>query len=192
MNEWINEWLAENNIQMNSQRRRGFRKRVRDLINNTDYSNVTLPEWCYKQGFRQQVPITMLINQPQPLLFHRNEDFSEFVSSGGMERQHPGAPLPVAFYNRATLSFDVDAMTSYNKASSVPPQPPISTVIEASKVLYQLNPDRKYLDGSSIFESWRMRQVSDINFIRKSIAMSVGYLAHTILHVSNKVSILLI
>jgi hypothetical protein len=94
MNEYISEWLDRNNIRMNSQRKRGFRKRARDQIinnNNTDYSSVILPKWCYREVFLLLVPPTMLTNQPRPMLVHRISQYYEFVAAGGLDYLYPSA-----------------------------------------------------------------------------------------------------
>jgi hypothetical protein len=201
---------------MLSQRKREFRKRVRDALNNVDYGSVHLPARCITKGFIQQIPISLLTHQPQPLLFQTTNTFIQWLFDGGMDQQNTGAPRPEPFYTRMSLPYNPDNPVSYTKKGSSStlsyteessiPSTHITDVVEASNVLYALNPDYKKsvllydnISGEefvgwesgygTVQPQWRStaEHNSALNFVQESIRLSISFIAHTVLHASESI-----
>jgi hypothetical protein len=120
----------------------------------------------------------------------------QWVHEGGLHQPSTGAPVPTPLYTRPDLPFGPYQATSYKKPpppspqssppspQSSPPSPPspsaVHSVIDASRILYQLNPDLIMENNISLFRQdgrmattapFHRRRAAEV-FLRIGIAAS--------------------
>lgn len=144
----------------------------------------------------------MLRHQKKPMLFLNKDDLVQWINEDGL-RQPPaatGAPPPTPLYTRPDLPFSPYQETSYKKPSPPSATEPIYSVLDASRVLYQLNPELVMENGQSLFpqdlRKWQRstgtpRWPEHVRFARTSIQLSAAFIAYSLLHASHRIRMLL-
>lgn len=180
-------------MKLGSQRKRSICHSVRTR-QPTDYHSVSLEPWTLKNKFSREIPLRLLGCQSKPLLFPNDRDLIQWVNDGGLHQPSTGAPAPTPLYTRPDLPFDPYRATSYKKPWSPPPTGAATqSVIDASRILYQRNPELMMDNNVSLFRyerkvsNRRDRWHEHVTAARTSIQLSAAFVAHSLLHASPRI-----
>jgi hypothetical protein len=191
MDAFTKAWLDKQGIKLGTQRKRSICHSVRTR-QPTDYRSVSLESWTLKNKFLRQIPLRLLGCRSKPLLFPNDHDLTQWVNDGGLHQPSTGAPAPTPLYTRPDLPFDPYKATSYKKPWSPSTGAATQSVIDASRILYQLNPELIMENNMSLFRidgKPTNRRLPDrwhehLTFVRTSIQLSAAFVAHSVLHAS--------